>query len=60
MAPYQQMLHSGGIQTWERSDPIIPATGLPMISGGQSMDVTEAEVLAGINKEELSKCFFYS
>ena len=40
---------------WERSDPHIPATGLPALSGGQGLGFDEAEVIGNVNMEELSR-----
>ena len=53
--PYQEMLHSGGKTAWTTSGPIIPETGLPMISGGQGLGFEEAEVLSKVDKKDLSR-----
>lgn len=53
--PYQEMLHSGGRTAWTTSGPIIPETGLPMISGGQGLGFEEAEVLSKVDKKDLSR-----
>lgn len=55
--PYQELLHSGGRTAWQQSGPKIPETGLPMISGGQGLGFEEAEVLSGVNKEDLSRAW---
>lgn len=53
--PYQEMLHAGGKTAWTMSGPVIPATGLPMISGGQGLGFEEAEVLSKVDKKDLSR-----
>lgn len=52
---YAQVIHNAGASSWERSDPIIPETGLPMISGGQGLGFEEAEVMSAVDRKELSK-----
>lgn len=51
---YAQLIHNAGAGAWERADPGIPATGLPMISGGQGLGFEEAEVMTAVDKAELS------
>mgnify|MGYP004512367385 CR=1 FL=1 len=51
---YAQLIHNAGASSWERADPLIPATGLPMISGGQGLGFEEAEVMSAVDKAELS------
>ena len=52
---YAQVIHNAGSSMWERSDPIIPETGLPMISGGQGLGFEEAEVMSAVDRKELSR-----
>ena len=54
-APYQELLHSGGRTAFTMSGPIIPETGLPMISGGQGLGFEEAEILSKVDKKERSR-----
>ena len=37
------------------SGPIIPETGLPMISGGQGLGFEGAEILSKVDKKERSR-----
>lgn len=54
-APYKELLHSGGATTWSRSDPVTPATGIPMNSGGGYLTKEDIKELSGIDVVEVSR-----
>ena len=54
-APYQELLHSGGKTAWTTSGPVVPATGLPMITGTPGLGLEGAEMLSRMDKKEFSR-----